>query len=525
MKRALLLFFAMAVTVPSMIWAASQQESGGTSTEMATVSADYGNTGGLSLPLVDEPVTLSMIIENHVENSERLWVFEEITRRTGITVDMTSFLTGAYRDKVNVVIASGDLPDIINIPSGQRKEIGMYEGIVPISDYFDELPNAKRVYTEEYPFVMKSFTAPDGKLYHFPTFERIRIINFGYMYRADVFKQHGIEPWGLGDTEGFYNVLRQLKELYPESYPWASKYGDWIFRSVAWGWGIGNREQFPVFYDERDGKWKLQPATSEYKHMLDFMQKLYREGLLDLEFLTDTSASWQEKMTTGGAFVTYDWIGRMELFRNQVREINPDYDLRYAYEMGPAKTGRVLDPVGDWGPSIANKKNQMAALKLIDYLISPSGRFLVTVGQEGVTFEENEKGEKQYIGFGGRTVTTTELQEKYGLFFSAPITVAMHPECIYFDLSEREQEAEDMMKDHRSTPDPILKFTEDEVETIAELKSSMAQATLEFSSKYLLVDGMGDADWEAWKKEADRIGAQELLAVYNAAQARYDAGE
>jgi putative aldouronate transport system substrate-binding protein len=81
--------------------------------------------------------------------------------------------------------------------------------------------------------------------------------------------------------------------------------------------------------------------------------------------------------------------------------------------------------------------------------------------------------------------------------------IAMHPECIYFDLSEREEE----------------------VETIAELKSSLAQATLEFSSKYLLVEGMGDQDWKDWLKEAERLEADRLLAVYNAAQARYDAGE
>ena len=525
MKRTLLLVLMTALIVPSLMWATGTQETSPTTTEAATQMADYGDTGGLQLPVVDEPVTLTMIIENHVENPEQLFVFQELERRTGVSLDMTSFLTAAFRDKVSVIIASGDLPDLINVPLGQRDEIGMYGGIVPVSDYFDELPNAKRVYTEEYPWVMKSFTAPDGKLYYYPTFERTRNINFGYMYRADIFQEHGIEPWGLGDTEGFYDVLRQLKELYPDSYPWASKYGDWIFRAVAWGYGIGNRQQFPFFYDERDGMWKLQAATAEYKDMLDFMQKLYREGLLDIEFLTDTSASWQEKMTTGGAFVTYDWIGRMELFRNQVREINPDYDLRYAYEMGPAGTGRVLDPVGNWGPCVANKENQEAAMEFLDYLISPSGRFLITVGQEGVTYEVGDNGEKQYIGFGDRTVTTTELQEKFGLFFSAPIMIAMHPDSIYFDLSEREQEAEDMMKDHRAVQDPILKFNEEETETIAELKSSVQQATLEFSAKYLLVEGMGDDDWEAFKKEADRLGVQELLAVYNAAQARYDRGE
>ncbi|MCT6985924.1 hypothetical protein M1723_25330, partial [Salmonella enterica subsp. enterica serovar Senftenberg] len=65
------------------------------------------------------------------------------------------------------------------------------------------------------------------------------------------------------------------------------------------------------------------------------MKKLYNEGLLDPEFMTDTDDSWTAKMTSGNkSFVTYDWIGRLDLFYNQVKDQNPNYDLRYGNPVG-----------------------------------------------------------------------------------------------------------------------------------------------------------------------------------------------
>src|SRR5690606_4079703 len=133
----------------------------------------------------------------------------------------------------------------------------------------------------------------------------------------DIFDEHGIKPWT--NTDEFYEALVQLKEIYPDSYPYASKNTEYIFRDWAYGWGIGGAD-YPMFYDEDSKEWDFAPTTDAHKEMLDFMKKLYNEGLLDPEFLTDTQDSWTAKMTTDQSFVTFDWIGRLDLFYNQIKD-------------------------------------------------------------------------------------------------------------------------------------------------------------------------------------------------------------
>ena len=77
--------------------------------------------------------------------------------------------------------------------------------------------------------------------------------------------------------------------------------------------------------------------------MLDFFHKLYKEELLDPEFLTNTQPAWTRRMTTGSSFVTFDWIGRLDMFVSQ-SEIE-GYDLRYANPVGPTQTLITLEPV------------------------------------------------------------------------------------------------------------------------------------------------------------------------------------
>ena len=89
-----------------------------------------------------------------------------------------------------------------------------------------------------------------------------------------------------------------MKEAYPDSYPYASKTKEHIFRDWAFGWGIGGAN-YPTYYDETAKVWKYATIQPEHKEMLDFMKKLYNEGLLDPEFMTDTDDSWTAKMTSG----------------------------------------------------------------------------------------------------------------------------------------------------------------------------------------------------------------------------------
>lgn len=491
----------------------------------AETAVDYGDTGGLTLPLVDKPTEITwMLVGDHDVND--LLVATEIEKRTGIKVNFQTISSSQYKDKLSVTLASGELPDIFyGITLNELKELGQEDAVAAINEYADILPNFKKLYIDENPWVVTSYGDENGNLYSWPIYELNRDVNHGFMYRKDILDANGIEPWT--DTDSFYQVLKQLKEIYPDSYPYASKTGTGIFRDWAYGWGIGSTD-YPIFYDESDGQWKFAANTQSHKDQLDFMKKLYTEGLMDPEFITDTSDSWTSKMTTDRAFVTWDWIGRLDLFYNQVKEANPNYDMRYGLPAGPTGNIRTLPKIdASWGIAVANNKNTEVSLQLLDYLTSPSGAELISLGVEGVNFEWDENGKPVYPELADlEIVDITVLAEKYGMWLEGSYLRPDH-RSVYFNYTEREQEAQDLINEggHYEPLDPVLNFTTDEVDSIADLKSSIQTAAEEFNTKYILDPAYGDTQWNEWTASADSLGVTELLEIYNAAQARYNAAQ
>ncbi|GBG11084.1 ABC transporter substrate-binding protein [Paenibacillus agaridevorans] len=485
----------------------------------------YGDTGGLTLPLVDKPTTITWMLSGESDPNGKL-VAQEIEKRTGIKVNFQAFSNSTYQDKLRVTVASGKLPDIFHgLKPAELKQIGGQKAVVAINDYLDILPNFNRMYVEENPWVIKSYGDENGKMYAWPIYNMNRDVNHGLMARMDILKELGLEMWK--DTDGFYEVLKAMKAAYPDSYPFASKTKELIFKDLAYGWGIAG-DSYPAYYDEASKVWKFASIQPEHKELLDFIKKLYNEGLIDPEFLTDTPDSWTAKMTTDKSFVTWDWIGRLDLFYNQIKDVNPDFDLRYANPIGPTGNIRTLPKIdASWGITVANNANKEAALKLLDYLSSPSGAELVTIGAEGVNFTWDESGKATYPELSDLpTVDINVLNDRYGMWMEG-MYLAPDRRSVYYNFTEKEQEAQDMMlSDNKFEPlDPVLNFTDQENARLAEIQTSLEKAAAEFNSKYVLNKAYGNSEWEAWVQNAAKIGVTEYIGIYNAAQERFDSSK
>lgn len=494
--------------------------------EQTTETSQYGDTGGLTLPLVDKPTTITWMLPSSVQDLVNKDVIKEIEARTGVTLDIQSYPLTSYADKLKITLASGSIPDIIT--GGNLSEINNLGGqgaFAPINQYLDSLPNFKNLYVDnaENNWVMKSYSDNEGNIYTWPVYGSSRDVNHGFLYRKDIFEKHGIKEWTT--TEEFYQALKQLKELYPDSIPYVSKTQDGIFKDWAYGWGIGNTT-FPTYYDEETKTWKLATIQPEFKDMIDFMKKLYNEGLLDPEFITDTAASWTAKMTAENtSFVTFDWIGRLDMFSEQVKETIPTYDLRYGNPVGPTGHVRTLPKISNFGIAVANGKNAEVALKVLDYLTSPSGSELVTLGIEGKHYTMDANGNVTYPNITDvEKIDITTLEDRYGAWVEG-MYLRVDPRSTYFDYTEKEQEAQDKINNGMKYEaiDPILKFTNEETTKVAELTTSIQKAGVEFAVQYVLDKNYGDAQWNEWVANAEKLGASELLDVYNAAQSRYDA--
>ncbi len=503
-----------------------------TAEEIKTFEAQ---AGGLKLPLDDKGTTITIFASSSHENLNDTAVIKELSRRTGLNVELQLVPAASAAEKARVLIASRtNLPDVFGVGVGfeEINDLGPQGAFVAIDEYIDKLPNFKDLFvtraeelrTEK---VMKSWFAADQHMYQMPSYGINRDVNNGMLYRKDIFDKHGLTLWD--GPESYYQTLKKLKELYPDSSPMSSKAGINIFGNLIQSWGIPN---WPgLFYDHDAKTWKYAATDERFKELLDYVKKLYDERLLDQEFLTLTQAAWTSKMTqTDKAFTTSDWIGRLEMFYEQTKATNPEYDLRYANPIGPVQKIAPNSPVSG-GTAFTKNENSELSLKLFDYLLSEGGAELMTCGIEGVTFEWNEdKTFAKYLGFEeGKAVSITDLEDKYGMCVGS-VAKRYDRRSTYFNYTEKEQEAQDMMNNMPGggylKENPALTYLPEEKEIITKYEPDLRKRAEEFASSYILSNDpskTGDAAWKAFLAEMESKGVNEMIRVSNAAQVRYDA--
>lgn len=521
MKKTVIFLMAAMILASSLSGCTSSKVSGNS---LYNPEVKHGDTGGLELPLTKTPEQISWFVASDKSDLNDSYVLRKMREITGVDVQLIVSPLSTASEKAKVLLASKDLPDIMGsgVSDVIAQDLAAQGAFAAVEDYLDVLPNFRKTFVENEKnnWIFKSYQAKDGKLYGFYGYDWSRDVNVGAtMYRKDIFDKHGLTMWN--SPEEFYTTLKKLKELYPESTPYTLKAGDSIFATLAYSWGI--RAHTP-YYDEADGTWKYGDTDPIYKDMLDYMKKLYDERLLDQEFLTLTQAAWTSKMTQAEkAFVTTDWIGRMEMFKEQTKDTVPDYDLRFGNPIGPKQTMRTL-PQLCWARYVSKSDKSELAFKLLDFVLSPAGAELVTMGVEGETYVIGEDGKVEYLEFPGQVPPMDELLAKYGMYIEG-MYLRFDRRSSYFNFTEREQEAQDFAKDpsHMDPEDPTLAFTNEEQEKINKYTADLQKAGKEFSVKYILSNETGEAAWENWKKKAESLGSKDLINIYNQAQQRFNA--
>lgn len=155
---------------------------------------------------------------------------------------------------------------------------------------------------------------------------------------------------------------------------------------------------------EENGQWIFSKASQAEKAKLEFYAKLYADGLLDPDFLTNTWDVMEQRWYDGIAAIVAGTAG-------SVVQI---YDTKMTSVYGDAATLTVLPPAKGVSQSYtsidvtkesrgfainADSQNKDAAWAVLEFMASPEGRILDKVGVEG----------KQYTIEGDKIVFTDKF--------------------------------------------------------------------------------------------------------------------
>lgn len=283
-----------------------------------------------------EPVVPIVLGYNDTTNpmDEEYWPTDfvsEMKRILGIDLTLEVYDT----DKMNLVLAGGDLPDLMMVNPVQAKQVLDGGLAVAMDDYLDEYgPNIKKYETRN-EIIRHFMSNGDGKLYfHTPNTGVENATGGtdlwnGYIVRWDLYKEIGAPE--MKNDDDFIAVLKQMQELYPETEDGKPVYAMGVHNdSELWAWNIMH---FANMGYQNNSGWSTAASyvtnelISNYLDMespfwasMKFYNKLHNEGLLDPDAFTMKSEEVQEKAGAGqyvGGYCMW-FFGR--LFNNAVKE-------------------------------------------------------------------------------------------------------------------------------------------------------------------------------------------------------------
>ena len=498
----------------------------------AAVQASYP-TGRISYPMQTD-VTLTWWTGIASDLSQNYTSYNDVPsfigwqERTGIKISFLHPPTGGGDEQLNLIIASGDLPDIFNYnfisyPGGPEKAIS--DGVIlRLNDLINNYaPNLKNVYSAnpQYDRMVKTDT---GSYYSFPF---IRNDPRNSLYQGLQIRKDWLDELGLAPPETYdewHNVLTIFKTKKNSPAPLAIPYGN---TSFMYGYGIDSG-----FYLGNDGRvlWgRVQPA---YKDYLAMMAQWYKEGLLDPDTATLTTQQIAAKITNGTAGAAHGTVsGNMGTWIPSGRSVDPRFELRAVSYPVHTKGDRPflinIDNVfyGDGvSPSGTTKYPEIAA-RFLDWGYSDEGYMYHNFGTLGFSYNM-VNGIPTYTDYvfknpKGWSVAQAIASIAMGKY-SGPLLQSF--EFYYQQLIYPEQVA---ALDIWSIDDPFkyklptLTPTPDESQEIAAIMSEVNTYATEMMVRFILgTEPLSNFD--NYVNTVRRMGIDRAVEIYNAAVIRYN---
>ena len=360
-------------------------------------------------PIVKEPITLKFMVKRTAVQPphEEIYVWQEYEKMTGVKIEWINVPDTDLAEKRNLAIASGDLPDVFircGFPDLDVLRYGEQGVFIELNDLIDKYAPNLKACMEQYPEVGKGLPEYNGKIYAAPVLYDSEAILTGTRF---FIRRTWIDKLGLSmptTTDELYEVLKAFKENDPngngkaDEIPWTTTNISVIVNALKGAWGLQNRgSKHPnVDWDEEANDLRFIPITDEYKELLQYVRKLYSEGLIDQEIFTMDHA----KLIAKGE---QDLVGAFNFANSQA--IGASHEQEYegipeALE-GPhghklwVQKGPVLSSKGSF--QITNVcKYPEVAMRWIDYFYSEEGATFFYMGVEGVTYTKKPDGTLEY---------------------------------------------------------------------------------------------------------------------------------
>lgn len=526
--------------------------------EAAAPAAGVAVAPAGEFPIVSEPLTIKAFIcpnsavKDYNDNEYTRW----LTGLTNITLELDIPPVADAQQKLNLMLASGDLPEVIigcGIRLDQVQILANQGLLLPLDDYIDKYGvEFKKVY-EAYPQIEDLITMLDGKIYGLP--------HVNDCYHCSMSQKMWVyQPWldklGLEvptTTEEFHQMLKAFKEQDPNGNGQADEIplSGTVFTNGGWHSPIDQFLMNSFVYNDlvtpnggrslilEDGTVKAAFVEPGWQEGLKYLHQLYSEGLIDPQAFTNDSSLIQQLGENAdvpilGA-VGAGWYGVFTQNggpSGRWKEYTPIAPLEGP--SGMRQTPRTpFQPTGGQANFVITNQaqNPEAAFRLADVFYGFDSTTNSVFGVEG---EDWVRASDTDVSIAGGKALYTVLKvwggEPQNRHWSQTVPTFRTNEYRMAQTYNPDDPLErwlfewtrDLMEPYGTTDKavPPLIFTEEQSKLFGELKTSIDTTMEEWFANFVIGNADIDADWETYLATLESAGLSQYLEIY---QTAYDA--
>ena len=514
-----------------------------------------------SLPITEEPVTLTYFMGfesnslNYMENGDLMnhQVWKYLQENSGVQIDLTVVDSSTMSDKLNLMLASGEYSDLLNLASYSPGVEAAYDEdiIIDLGDYLEEdMPNYWTIINSDQNLLEE---VQDGHkfLAIYPIKDQVaNPSGIGPFIRMDWLEDLDMEVPQTYDE--LTDVLRAFKTEKGAAEPMALQNTVSMANGVLMG-GFGSMAELSTNglsgnavngYYQEDGKVIYGATTDGTRKYLSWLHDLYTEDLINFENMQNREANpFSELNATRSADGSTGYI-----FSNQ--PFGGNYSTMAASQYGDERCNwwPVQDVAQEAGQTIpffeeitlvdniattlsisTQCKDVDVALKFLDYGYSYEGALLYNMGfQKGSghdveSWDYDENGDPQFDGEVLAAIGPTNIASS--VLTTKDLAGIVMERRLAFEFGERELSCFDAWSTHKTTENILGSATqltsEESVEAsgiYSDILTYVSTSVLQFINGDLNVND--DAAWDAYVANIDAMGIDDLSAIIQGAYDR-----
>jgi putative aldouronate transport system substrate-binding protein len=507
LKKSLVLLLAMVMAVSCLVACGKDEVGGG------EITVFYGGV----MPTKDQEAAQ-----------------ETLDRLAGMADFPFKWETGD-QDSIKLAFNSGDYPDVVLTGTYMSSlDVVKYASsgiLIPLDEYINEkdTPNIYKMF-EEYPTAKGIVTLDDGHIYSLPS---VSDFTAAYFETAFYINKAWLDKLGLKvptTLDELYTVLKAFKTedpngngkqdeipmsfynnagySYPEvllsAYGMSAKHGTW-----------------DQFLSVDNGKVEFAPVTEEWKKLIKYYNKLYSEGLLDMECLTQNQSTFDAKAGAATSQVGFLWTNANIMGA-------PD-----EYITIPPLSAEGNTPVLHIHPAavtkasvnafeITNKcEDPAAVMRWIDKFYEMDTTFQNTYGNVGRTLTIDENGKYVFNEPANGDSQGMMITKNQVVSWPKFIKEAYFNENIEMTEVQQQQAAQFAIYKDYIDPEiwPRPYYSLEDADEISILTTDLFRLVEEKKAKWIVGKADIDAEWDTYIKDLEAIGLEKLLKI---SQKTYD---